>query len=288
MQGNKCIFGAANITYSSSSVAESGEYEYSEDSSNSSIEGSESIWETKKNTTVHFYIRLSSDDFPGMTDTRIREHIIRSVTEDICKNLGIAEESFEVIVAIEYAKARARDMNIDIIVAFTGEDRDTSADSLTEKHAAGTLVSSNPYLKEARILSVDRGDRSIRTKSSSGPGKIGTGAWVGIGIAGAVLVVLIIAEITVIGQETKKQRAREAERLAMLQAMDDLEEEENMKGEDKNSRKASIDEKKSSSSSSEDTSSFSSEDIFSDAYNSSGSDSDDSSDSYESSSEDES
>lgn len=285
--GNKCIFGTVNTTYSSSFVPVLSESSQTEDSSNSSTDDSDSIWEVTKNTTIRFYIRLSSDDFPGMTDTRIHEHIIRSVTEDICKNIGVTEKSFVVMVAIEYAKTRGRDMDIDIIVVFTGEDRNRYADSLIEKHMAGTLASSNPYLKDARIVSIDRGDRSIRTKTSSGLGKLGTGAWVGIGVAGGVFIVVIIVEIVVVGKETKKQRAREAERLAMLQAMNDFEEDENKMGGDKNSRKASIDEKKSSSSSSEDTSSFSSEDIFSDAFNSSGSDSDYSSDSYESSSEEE-
>lgn len=243
-----------------------------------------SIWNTP-NTTVHFYIKLNSDDFSGMTDTRIHEHIKQSVIEDICNNLEITEESFDVTVDIEYARTRGRDMEISITVIFMGKDKDTQADLLVQKLMEEAFSSSKPYLVDAKIVLIDHGNRTIQEKSSSGPGKVTTGAWVGFIIAIVVSVVIIIVEVVIITQETRKQRAREAERLAILQAADDLDEDENKKMEE-NSRKASFADNKSSSSSSETTSSFSSEDIFSDIYNVSESDSDYSSDSDESTSED--
>lgn len=241
------------------------------------------IFETAitSNITIFFHIQLNSDDFSGMTDTRIREHIEQSVEEDIRNNLGITGDMFEVIVEIEYTVTRGHNMDINIYVIFIGKYREASADSFFEKLSSGTFSSSSTsYLVSATIVSIDYGDKSIYTASSSGPGEVTTGAWVGFGIAFVVSLVIIIVEIVIIAQETKKQRARKAEMIAMLQSLDDMEEDKDNGAGNENIRKDSIESNKSSSSSSSEvTASFSSEDIFSGAYEESEDDSDYSSDS---------
>ena len=276
-----CVFGATNNTRSSASSFLSISDESSEsDPDNKTSSDSE---EAPKNATVSFFIKLSSDDFPGMTDTRIHDHIKKSVTQDIRKNLGLSEDNFEVSVRIEYAKTRSRDMQIWITVTFIGEDATHSADSLVEKKTAGTIVSSTPYLKDSTIVSIDHGDRSVQASTKSGLPEVSTGGWVGFGVATGVLVIVVIVEISIVARETKKQRAREAAILAAMQEAKASEQAE-AKNAAAEVEKPSATAKKSSSSSS-DTSSFSSADIFSDVYNES--ESDESSDSDESTSEDE-
>ena len=276
-----CVFGVTNNTLPSVSsfLSISDESSESVPDNNTSSDSKEA----PKNVTVNFFIKLSSDDFPGMTDTRIHDHIKKSVTQDICKNLGLSEDNFDVSVRIEYAKTRSREMQIWITVIFTGEDAVDSADSLVEKKTTGTIVSSTPYLKDSTIVSIDHGDRSVQVSTNSGLPEVSTGGWVGFGVAAGVLVIVIIVEISVVTRETKKQRAREAAILAAMQEAKDSERAEanNVAAE---VEKPSATTKKSSSSSSE-TSSFSSADIFSGVYNES--ESDESSDSDESTSEDE-